>query len=261
MARLTGACFLGRLTHVNVNYRYKPEEVRYIVDNSDATVVVYAREFRDAVAQIHNQLDKVKVFVEVGPPDVADFRHAVRKARHHRQRRQARHRTRSPDDQVIVYTGGTTGMPKGVMYAQGDLTATLLARIFIATGKLPEHMSEIVAFVKAAGDMNARYLPACPQMHGTGFFGTMSTLLMGGCVVTVDNTHRRRRRDLDGGRRRTASPTWRSSAIRSASRCCACSTKIPANTTSRASSPSARPARCGARRSSTACSNICRRRC
>ena len=52
----TGACFLGRLTHVNVNYRYKPEEVRYIVDNSDATVVVYAREFRDAVAQIHNQL-------------------------------------------------------------------------------------------------------------------------------------------------------------------------------------------------------------
>src|SRR6266481_1198117 len=70
---LTGACFLGRLTHVNVNYRYKPDEVRYIVDNSDATVVVYAREFRDAVAQIHNQLDKVKVFVEVGPRDVATF--------------------------------------------------------------------------------------------------------------------------------------------------------------------------------------------
>ncbi|MGZ6005943.1 MAG: AMP-binding protein, partial [Rhizomicrobium sp.] len=69
----TGACFLGRLTHVNVNYRYKPEEVRYIVDNSDATVVVYASEFRDAVAQIHNHLDKVKVFVEVGPSDVPTF--------------------------------------------------------------------------------------------------------------------------------------------------------------------------------------------
>src|SRR5215469_1768286 len=68
---LTGACFLGRFTHVNVNYRYKPEEVRYIVDNSDATVVVYAREFRDAVAQIHNQLHKVKVFVEVGEGEVA----------------------------------------------------------------------------------------------------------------------------------------------------------------------------------------------
>src|SRR5580693_2870657 len=70
---LTGACFLGRLTHVNVNYRYKPDEVRYIVDNSDATVVVYAREFRDAVAQIHNQLHKVKCFVEVGEGETASF--------------------------------------------------------------------------------------------------------------------------------------------------------------------------------------------
>ena len=183
----TGACFLGRLTHVNVNYRYKPEEVRYIVDNSDATVVVYASEFRDAVAQIHNQLDKVKVFVEVGPADVATFAAAYEKLASTGNGARL-DIERSPQDLVMVYTGGTTGMPKGVMYAQGDLSATLLARIFIATGKLPTHMSEILAFVKASGDMNTRYLPACPQMHGTGFFGTMSTILMGGCVVTVDNT-------------------------------------------------------------------------
>jgi acyl-CoA synthetase (AMP-forming)/AMP-acid ligase II len=183
---LTGACFLGRLTHVNVNYRYKPEEVRYIVDNSDATVVVYAREFREAVAQIHNQLDKVKVFVEVGPDDVATF--ATPYERLATTGSGARLGIeRSPHDQVMVYTGGTTGMPKGVMYAQGDLSTTLLARIFVATGKLPETVEEIVAFVKAAGDMNVRYLPACPQMHGTGFFGTMSSVLTGGCVVTVDN--------------------------------------------------------------------------
>ncbi len=87
----------------------------------------------------------------------------------------------------MVYTGGTTGMPKGVMYAQGDLSTTLLARIFVATGKLPTTVEEIVDFVKAAGDMNVRYLPACPQMHGTGFFGTMTAILTGGCVVTVDN--------------------------------------------------------------------------
>src|SRR5580704_6967603 len=70
---LTGASFLGRLVHVNVNYRYKPEEVHYIIDNSDATVLVYAREFRDAIAQIHNQLAKVKVFVEVGEGETAPF--------------------------------------------------------------------------------------------------------------------------------------------------------------------------------------------
>src|SRR5690242_13628425 len=114
---LTGACFLGRLCHVNVNYRYKPEEVRYIIDNSDAAAVVYAHEFRDNVAQIHNQLDKVKVFVEVGGAP-ASFATAYEKlattgngARLDIER--------SPDDLVMVYTGGTTGMPKGVMYAQG----------------------------------------------------------------------------------------------------------------------------------------------
>jgi acyl-CoA synthetase (AMP-forming)/AMP-acid ligase II len=183
---LTGACFLGRLTHVNVNYRYKPDEVRYIVDNSDATVVVYAREFRDAVAQIHNQLDKVKVFVEVGPGDTASFAAPYEKL--------ATTGTgaplgieRSPQDLVMVYTGGTTGMPKGVMYAQGELANTLLARIFIVTGKLPESVGEVVDFVRGLGEANVRYLPACPQMHGTGFFGTMSTVLTGGCVVTVDN--------------------------------------------------------------------------
>jgi len=181
---LTGACFLGRLTHVNVNYRYKPDEVRYIVDNSDATVVCYAREFRDAVAQIHNQLSKVKVFVEVGPSDVATFATPYEKLATSGSGA-GLDIARSPDDLVMVYTGGTTGMPKGVMYAQGDLSNTLLARIFIATGKLPETVEEVVAFVRA--DANVRYLPACPQMHGTGFFGTMSTLLTGGCVVTVDN--------------------------------------------------------------------------
>ncbi|MBS0470780.1 MAG: acyl-CoA synthetase [Proteobacteria bacterium] len=184
---LTGACFLGRQTHVNVNYRYKPEEVHYIVDNSDATVLCYAREFRDAVAQIHNQLDKVKVFVEVGDDDVAAFATPYEKLAT-TGKGEKLGLERSEHDQVMVYTGGTTGMPKGVMYAQGDLSTTLLARIFIATGKMPANVGEIVDFVKSAGDMNVRYLPACPQMHGTGFFGTMSSILTGGCVVTVDNT-------------------------------------------------------------------------
>ncbi|MEJ0026774.1 MAG: acyl-CoA synthetase [Rhizomicrobium sp.] len=183
---LTGACFVGRLTHVNVNYRYKPDEVRYIVDNSDAAVVCYAREFRDAVAQIHNQLDKVKVFVEVGPSDVASFATPY-EALATRGSGARLGIDRSPTDLVMVYTGGTTGMPKGVMYAQGDLANTLLARVLIATGKLPETVEEVVAFVKPLGAANTRYLPACPQMHGTGFFGTMTSLLTGGCVVTVDN--------------------------------------------------------------------------
>ncbi|HEY0105177.1 MAG TPA: acyl-CoA synthetase [Rhizomicrobium sp.] len=183
---LTGACFLGRLTHVNVNYRYKPDEVRYIIDNSDAAVVCHARDFRDTVAQIHNRLGKVKSFIEVGPGEAASFAvpyEALATAGSGERLGLAR----SPHDHVMVYTGGTTGLPKGVMYAHGDLAVTLLARIFVATGVFPDGIGAIVDFVRAAGANNVRYLPACPQMHGTGFFGTMSSLLTGGCIVTVDN--------------------------------------------------------------------------
>jgi acyl-CoA synthetase (AMP-forming)/AMP-acid ligase II len=185
---LTGACFLGSMTHVNVNYRYKPEEVRYIVDNSDATVVCYAREFRDSVAQIHNQLSKVKVFVEVSDtPDVANFaiQYEMLATTGSGEKLDIK---RTPDDEVFVYTGGTTGMPKGVIYRHGDLALVLLGRIALATGVMPTTLKEITDFTKAAGEMNTRYMPTCPQMHGTGFFGTMATVLAGGTVVTVDNT-------------------------------------------------------------------------
>jgi fatty-acyl-CoA synthase len=185
---LSGACFLGSLTHVNVNYRYKPEEVRYIVDNSDATVVVYAREFRDTVAQIHNQLDKVKVFVEVSDtPDVASFATQYETLATTGNGEKPSHQ-RSPDDELFIYTGGTTGMPKGVIYRHGDLATALLGRIALATGVIPTTLKEITDFVIAAGENNSRYMPTCPQMHGTGFFGTITTTMNGGTVVTVDNT-------------------------------------------------------------------------
>src|SRR5258708_16817066 len=182
---LTGACFLGRFCHVNINYRYKPDEVRYILDNSDAAAVVYAHEYRDAVAQIHNQLSKVKVFVEVGG-EAASFAQRYEKLATSGDGARL-DIERSPADVVMVSTGRTTGMPKGVMYAQGDLAAPLLARLSLLTGKIPESVADVVEMMRATAGNIPRYLPACPQMHGTGFFGTMSTVMSGGCVVTVDS--------------------------------------------------------------------------
>jgi fatty-acyl-CoA synthase len=180
---LTGACFLGRFVHVNINYRYKPDEVHYIIDNSDAVALVYDREFRDAVAQIHNRLGKVKCFVEVGEGEVNVFAEPYEKLA--RGDGAPLGITRSPDDQVMVYTGGTTGMPKGVVYAQGDLAAPLLVRLALLSGRVPETAADVVEMTRATGGAGPRYLPACPQMHGTGFFGTMSTVMSGGTVVTV----------------------------------------------------------------------------
>ena len=185
---LTGACFLAGFVHVNVNYRYLPEEVLYILDNSDAAVVVFAAEFRGAIEAIRDRLGKVRRFVEVGPEsEIANFASPYATLTEARAFKEAS--PRSPEDQVFVYTGGTTGLPKGVMYRHGDLGPYLLAVSGLFGASPPTTLSDVQAMIRARGGAGARYMPACPQMHGTGFFVTMWTMLTGGCVVTVDNAN------------------------------------------------------------------------
>jgi len=179
-----GACFLARLTHVNINYRYKPDEVRYILDNSDAQTLIYHSEFRDCIAQIHNRLPKVKTFIEVNGAEVASF------AENYETLATKGDGSplgieRSPDDQLFIYTGGTTGMPKGVIYQHGDLMQLWLNRVERLTGYMPPSLEAFAQLVKMT-PIVPRVLPACPQMHGTGLMGTLTCFLAGGCVVTVE---------------------------------------------------------------------------
>jgi 3-oxocholest-4-en-26-oate---CoA ligase len=178
-----GACFLGRLTHVNINYRYKPDEVRYILDNSDAQTLIYHSEFRDAVAQIHNQLPKVKTFIEVNGPEVASFaeNYETLAAKGDGSPLGIE---RSPDDQLFIYTGGTTGMPKGVIYAHSDLMELWFNRMQRTIGVRPNSIEMFCAMVKMA-PFQPRTIPACPQMHGTGLITTLTTFMSGGCVITI----------------------------------------------------------------------------
>ncbi len=177
------ASFKARLTHVNVNYRYTPGEVHYIFDNSDAQTVVYGSEFRDAITEIRPRLDKVKTFVEVTddepPANFAESYEAL-----------AREGdgapldiVRSPDDQFFIYTGGTTGMPKGVIWTHNDMRETQLAALR-RMGPVPENLAEVIEAIKLAGP-GPRLLPACPLMHGTGMLMAISTMLAGGCVITL----------------------------------------------------------------------------
>lgn len=184
---MAGACFLGRFVHVNINYRYTAEEVLYIIDNSDATVLVYGSAFRAIVEAIRRRLTKVIVFVEVGgeaPMPVFANTYETLTSNPFVKRS---HTGRSPDDLVIAYTGGTTGLPKGVMYRQGDLAPYLLAASGLFGAAAPQSIADVVDMIRQRGGAGARYLPACPQMHASGFFVTMWTMLTGGCVVTVDN--------------------------------------------------------------------------
>ncbi len=177
------ACFRARLTHVNVNYRYQPDEVHYIFDNSDATVVVYGEEFRDNILALRERLPKVKVWVEVGDVgDVPDGIHSYESLVNQGEGQNLEVQ-RSGDDLLFLYTGGTTGMPKGVMWSHHNLreAQTLSLR---AMGEVPETLEELRESVREKGSGEVM-IPVCPLMHGTGLFTAMGAFFSGGTVVTL----------------------------------------------------------------------------
>lgn len=174
----TIAGFKARLVHVNVNYRYTGEELFYILDNSDAAVLVFDAEFADLVASIRDRLS-VKLFLQVGGTTAGFARDFETVAANNLTLPPQDH---SPDDMLFIYTGGTTGMPKGVMWDQGDLWT------LIATGSagvpspvdLADHLGNVR---QGLGRNRALVLP--PLMHGTGFIIGIATLARGGTVVTL----------------------------------------------------------------------------
>ena len=178
------AAWKARMTHVNVNYRYTPEEVWYIFDNSDAQTVVYASEFRDAVIEIQPRLPNVKTWIEVSTDGkTAPFAEPF-EALEDEGNGGPLDIVRSGDDQFFIYTGGTTGMPKGVMWTHDDLREITLqgAR---RMGPVPETLEAFAAHTKTVGP-GGRILPAPPLMHGTGLLTAMGAMLSGGCVITLE---------------------------------------------------------------------------
>jgi 3-oxocholest-4-en-26-oate---CoA ligase len=184
-----GAGFRARLTHVNINYRYRPEEVRYILDNSDATVLIYASEFREAVAQIRDALPQIKTWIEVtSDGEVAPFAENYETIANSGDGARLDLR-RSSEDMLFIYTGGTTGMPKGVMWRHGDLCDLWHNRVLRTTGvALPATVPGFASALKMLGG-GMRVMPVCPEMHGTGFMIALGGLIGGGSIVTVGGAH------------------------------------------------------------------------
>ena len=184
-----GAGFRARMIHVNINYRYKPDEVRYILDNSDAQTLIYASEFRDAIAQIRDALPQIKTYIEVTPDgEVASFAEDYEDVANDGDGARLDIR-RSSDDMLFIYTGGTTGMPKGVMWRHSDLSDLWHNRVLRTMGvALPKTIPEFAATLKMTGG-GMRVLPVCPLMHGTGFMVGLGALIGGGSVVTIGNPH------------------------------------------------------------------------
>ena len=175
----------ARLVPVNVNYRYREEELCYLLDNSDATAVLYEAEFADRVAKVRDRLPGVREWIEIadGSPGNAfatPYAELVGTGSDRRLEIE-----RSPNDLLFMYTGGTTGMPKGVMWEHRALYHALGGGGNAVIGeKASESVEEQRARVAQEGRAQ-RLLPACPLMHGTGLFTAINALGSGGAIVTL----------------------------------------------------------------------------
>lgn len=178
------ACWKGRLTHVNVNYRYLDDELTYIFDNSDTVVAFFDVEFRENIERIRDRLPNVKIWVEVGSPDDTPGFAVSYDTLAAEGDGSPLGIERSGEDQLFLYTGGTTGMPKGVMWSHEIWRQSSLESMLTIYGAAPSNMEEHLAFVNEVGQFG-RQVPACPLMHGTGLFTAMGAFLNGGAIVTL----------------------------------------------------------------------------
>ena len=177
------AVFKIRATWININYRYVEDELRYLFDNAELKALVYQREFAPRVRGVRDQLPGLahSIIIEDGSDadvdglDSADFEEAMASGSPERD-----FAPRSPDDLYILYTGGTTGMPKGVMWRHEDVFMALGGGIDAQTGARVDRPEEMID--RAFPDPITFYFIA-PLMHGASQWGLMGQSFTGNKVV------------------------------------------------------------------------------
>jgi fatty-acyl-CoA synthase len=181
--------FKMRGVPVNVNYRYLDDELVYLLDNADAEALVFHSSLGDRVERIRARLPKLRLLLEVDDGDTGRVGGAVAYESALAGHDPMPRITRDESDIYMLYTGGTTGMPKGVMYDMGSMTAAFVSMGFPLIGlPVPTAADEIAAGVQqvVASGAGLISMPCAPLMHGTGvWLGAMIPQLGGAEVVTL----------------------------------------------------------------------------
>ena len=169
---------------VNVNYRYVESELRYLFENSDMVALVHERQYADRVANVLPETPNVKTVIVVDDGSGGDctgyggveFNEALAQGSPERDFGQ-----RSADDIYLLYTGGTTGFPKGVMWRHEDIYRVLLGGTDFATGQFVADEYDHAKQAAAAPPMIRFPIP--PMIHGATQSATWMALFAGQTVL------------------------------------------------------------------------------
>ena len=175
---------------INVNYRYVEEELIYLLENSDSEAVFYHACYGERIKRISNSLPNIKVWIEISDGTKSQFNDCLHYENLIAEMNPMDRIYRDPETIYMLYTGGTTGMPKGVMYKQGEFLIYLFRTLKAMGYDVPEDLNNLTERIKEQDKENnfIKSLVGCPLMHGTGMWlGAFLPLNLGGTVITTPN--------------------------------------------------------------------------
>jgi len=173
----------ARCAPFNVNYRYVEEELIYLFDNAQAKAVVFHAGFAPTLEKIRDRLPEVRLWLQVDDGSGESLQGAVDYEAALAAATPDEPQGLTADDLYILYTGGTTGMPKGVLWRQEEIL-----RAALLPPRVEPDQAAIIARAKQGSTV--RSLPTPPFMHGAAHWGAFTMWHVGACVIVQSETRR-----------------------------------------------------------------------
>lgn len=181
--------FKARVAPFNVNYRYVTEELEYLLTDAGARAIIYHEAFAPTLAEVLEAVPSIGLLIQVADgsghgllPGAVDYEELLAASSPERPGVPW-----SPDDLYVLYTGGTTGMPKGVLWRQHDIYIAAMGGRAFGRSDQYETLAEVVEHASSGG---GRALVTPPLMHGAAQWATFTAFTGGNTIVLPSQTTR-----------------------------------------------------------------------